>query len=159
MFAEYIEVELVDLNSGAVTALKARPMTLTMKNNLDEWLRYRFMKFSQREWDDLKGEKRTEAMAIQEELASRLDVFLNNWFLPETDYLPRILWEVSTPGISYNEFVRKFFHITMPAFHGYGEENKRFSSNMEAVKKAVEFALRNPTQTKTGEEVQAENQS
>lgn len=157
MFAEYIEVELVDLNTGAVTALKARPMTLSMKNNLDEWLRYRFMKFSQREWDDLKGAERAEAMSIQEELASRLDVFLNNWFLPETDYLPRVLWEIAAPGISYNEFIRKFFQIKMKAFHEVGEEKDRFAANMNAVKEAVEFTLRNPTQTTTEEVRKAEN--
>lgn len=146
MFADSIEIELTELVSGTSATLKVAPLTLAMKNNLDEWLRFRALKHAvQNEGCSLK-----EA----EELVDDLDIFTSNWFLPETAYLPRVLWEVSGKCGTYNSFVSKYFDIEMRSMTYDNDAKTRFHENMENASEAVKFALRNPTQPEIREAVE-----
>lgn len=143
MFTDSREYELIEISSGATASFTARPLTLSMKDNLDEWLRFNALRYAVKEGESVK-----EA----EELISGLDFFLNNWFYPESTSLPRALWEVSKPGIPFADFRDRYFQIPVGNLNDEtSAENERFQHNFETMKEVLEFSVRNPTKRATKE--------
>lgn len=142
MFNEKLSLELQEIQTGRVLTIEVGVLTLSMKTSLDEWLRYRFLSRAFHEGED---------PADAEAMAEGLDIFANNWFLPSYGSMPRIVWELSKPGMSYSTFQKTFYELDLCEMQKKGRPFERFQNNMEVFNKAMAFAMQNPTPTEEGE--------
>lgn len=142
MFSENLSLELQEIKTGLVLTIEVRVLTMSMKTSLDEWLRYRFLSRAFKEGED---------PATAEEMAEGLDIFANNWFLPDAGSMGRILWELCRPGMSHSTFEKTFFDLDLFEINQKGRAFERYQHNMETFKQAMAFAMKNPTLTEEGE--------
>ncbi|MBQ3226500.1 MAG: hypothetical protein IJB48_05525 [Clostridia bacterium] len=142
MFADSLELTLKAISDGRELTITVRPLTLAMKNNLDEWLRYRFLKRALDEGED---------MATAERMAEGLDIFANNWFMPNLGCAARILWELCRPGMSYATFEKSYFSANLRDLNVESDVKARFQNNSMVVEEATRFAMQNPTEDTTEE--------
>lgn len=142
MFSENLSLELQEIKTGLVLTIEVRVLTMSMKTSLDEWLRYRFLSRAFKEGED---------PATAEAMAEGLDIFANNWFLPEAASMPRILWELSHPGMSFSTFEKTYFELELYEINQKGRAYERYENNLKAFRQAMAFAMKNPTLTEEGE--------
>lgn len=135
-----IELRMVD--SGAPVQFKIKKMTLSHKCNLDQWLRMQYVHNAKQAGIPLKD---------AEQEAAYLDIINNSWFMPDQRRMARVLYELASPKMSFQEFEDTFFSTKFSAMAAIGADGEfppeveNLKYNNEAFATAFEFAATNPT--------------
>lgn len=133
------EFTLININTGAQVIITVQPMTLGNKENLDEWLRIVYLRQARQ-----MGEPADKAEAE----AERLDIIGNHFFLSESRWAARILYEFTVQKNTFDEFYNDFFNLKIWTFQPENEPDElfRFRKNIDTFKEAYTYACSNPTQ-------------
>lgn len=141
MLGTEITIELKMVESGTPVSFRVKKMTLAHKCNLDQWLRMQYVHNAMKADIPLK-----EA----EEEAAYLDIINNCWFMPDQRRMARVLYELTSPKMSFTEFEDKFFSTKFSTMAGVSDgvfppEVENLKYNNEQFATAFEFAATNPT--------------
>ena len=142
MLSTEITIELKMVESGTPVTFRVKKMTLAHKCNLDQWLRMQYVHNAIKADIPLKD---------AEQEAAYLDIVNNCWFLPDQRRMARVLYELTSPKMSFSEFEDKFFSTKFSSMAAIGADGvfppevENLKYNNEQFATAFEFAATNPT--------------
>ena len=140
MITDKMDFELESVETGEVLTLKVKAMRMKDKSALDEWLRVQYM---QKAMDSGSSVIEAEAQV------AGLDCLSNQWFMSSEKLMARIIWQLASPKMSFNDFYEQYFDVPVGALanteDGENTMGKRLLDNVKTIGKAIEWACRNPT--------------